>query len=197
MFPKRTLFICTILLQLVNIYTLEADENESGARLLVSKQILNKYIVENMDLVVKYTIYNIGNSAAVNVMLSDTSFKPEVFLPAGGQLNVKIPRVPPVSNLTHTVVLRPVRVGFYNFSAAEVTYRNSDESTQVQVAISSEPGEGYIVAFRDYDKKFSPHLLDWAAFAVMTFPSLAIPFLLWWSSKSKYESMSKQKKNKD
>lgn len=169
MFLKRTLFICTILLQLVNIYTLEADENESGARLLVSKQILNKYIVENMDLVVKYTIYNIGNSAAVNVMLTDTSFKPEVFLPAGGQLNVRIPRVPPVSNLTHTVVLRPVRVGFYNFSAAEVTYRNSDESTQVQVAISSEPGEGYIVAFRDYDKKFSPHLVGGSPFLILAF----------------------------
>ena len=35
--------------------------------------------------------------------------------------------------------------------------------------------------------------LDWVAFAVMTCPSLGIPFLLWWSSKSKYEAISTKK----
>lgn len=29
----------------------------------------------------------------------------------------------------------------------------------MQVAVTSEPGEGLIIAFKDYDKKFSPHLV--------------------------------------
>merc|ERR1711955_132922 len=83
-------------------------------------------------------------------------------------------------------------MGYFNFTAAEVTY-GAGESAGTVVGLSSDPGQGVIIALRDYERQFSAHLLDWAAFAVMTLPSLGIPFLLWWSSKSKYESIMLKK----
>jgi hypothetical protein len=40
------------------------NEDLEDAKLLVVKSILNNYIVEGLDLSIKYTIYNIGNRFA-------------------------------------------------------------------------------------------------------------------------------------
>jgi Translocon-associated protein beta (TRAPB). len=46
-------FLSFLVLVALSSYALGNDEEETGARLLISKHILNKYLVEDMDIVVK------------------------------------------------------------------------------------------------------------------------------------------------
>ncbi|CAB0038109.1 unnamed protein product [Trichogramma brassicae] len=169
----------------------EQVQQDEGARLLVSKNVHNKYLVENMDVIVKYTVFNIGSSAALEVEITDNSFDPDNFAHVSGELSARVDRVPPNTNVTHTVVVRPRKAGYFNFTSAEVLYRRKEDAPMLQVAASSEPGMAFFTSYKEYNKKFSSHVVDWAAFAVMTLPSLAIPFGLWFSSKHRYEKLSK------
>lgn len=125
---KKIIF--TVLFAILGAIYCDTDE-EAGPRLLVSKQILNKYLVENMDIIVKYTIYNIGNSAAIGVQLVDNGFHPEAFDIVGGQLTARIDRIPPQSNISHITVVRPTKYGYFNFTGAEVNYKSSEDSKNV------------------------------------------------------------------
>jgi len=49
-------FLSFLALVALSSYVLGNDEEETGARLLISKHVLNKYLVEDMDIVVKVCI---------------------------------------------------------------------------------------------------------------------------------------------
>merc|ERR1719415_176173 len=167
----------------------ETDSKTSeAAKLLVSKQIQNKYLVEGMDVVIRYGLYNVGDSVASDIVLTEAGFGTDDFDVAGGQTVVKFNRIPPKANNTHILVVRPKKFGYFNFTSAEVKYKYNDEEG-FKTGFSSDPGQGLIISLKDYERQFSAHMLDWIAFAVMTLPSIGIPFLLWHSSKSKYEGL--------
>merc|ERR1712244_201725 len=66
------------------------DSGTGNAKLLVSKRIQNKYLVEGKDVVIHYGLYNVGDNAATDVVLSEVGFGPNDFDVAGGQTVVKI-----------------------------------------------------------------------------------------------------------
>jgi len=181
--------ICVVLVATLCV-TLSAETE--NARLLASKNLLNVYLVEDKDITVQYDIYNVGGSSALETELVDKSFADTDFEVVHGSLSVKWQRIGPGSNVTHVVIVKPKKAGYFNFTSADLSYLPSETATERQYAYTSAPGEGGVVNFKDYDRKFSPHILDWAAFAVMSMPSLGIPYLLWHGSKSKYEQKPKK-----
>jgi len=182
----------------MSLTVLTEEEVTTPARLLIEKQVLNKYLVESRDIVVNYNIFNVGQSAATDILISDSSFSEEHFDLISGILKFTVPRLGPGSNITHSAVVRPKAGiwGRFNFTAGDVSYMTDETSKEPQIGFTSEPGEGFIVSLKEFDRRFSPHVLDWAAFAIMTLPSLVIPFLLWFRSKSKYEAIVSSNKSK-
>ena len=147
----RTTLLCLLL-------AVVCSKAEDGSvRLLLSKQTYNKYLVEGMDMVVKYNLYNVGDNAATNVKVVDNGFRAEDFDIVSGQLKYKLNRVEPGANSSQTVLVRAKKFGYFNFTAAEVTY--SGEGAGVTLTdLSSDPGQGVIIAARDYDRQFSAHM---------------------------------------
>jgi len=170
-------------------------ELENEARLLVHKELLSKYLIESMDTVIKYSVYNIGGVTATNVVLKDPSLGTD--FEVIGDSDVSFGRISPQGNTSHTIVVRPLKAGYFNLTSAIVSYSSGENTQDVHSVFSSEPltaeGPVYIAAFKDFDKRFSPHFLDWAAFAVMAVPPLVIPFMLWHACKAKYETVAIKK----
>ncbi len=53
--------VCVTFAILFGLIQAAVVEDLEDAKLLFNKQILNNYVVEGTDIVIKYSIYNIGN----------------------------------------------------------------------------------------------------------------------------------------
>lgn len=186
----------TILILLVlegSLQLVTAQQATTNAKLLVDKEVHNKYIVEGRDILVNYHLINIGGSPARDVKVIDDTFPKERFELINGYLTFTIPEIAPGTNVTHAVVLRPRANtwGPHRFGPARVEYK-LNEAGQLQLATTSELGEAYVVAARTFDKKFSSQIFDWIVFTLMCLPSLAGPYYLWNQSDSKFKNLAQK-----
>ncbi|ODN00373.1 Translocon-associated protein subunit beta [Orchesella cincta] len=169
---------------------LESDTTTKVAHLLIQKRFRNSFIVEGLDLIVEYNIFNVGPIVASRVHLKDSSFEDDSnFIRVSGFTDVDLGRIPAGANVSHIIVVRPVRPGHYNFTGAQITYSPGEEQDDV-IGTSSEPGTILVHSSVAYHRTNSPHYEEWMAFGVLLLPSLIIPYMLWFSSQSKYERMA-------
>ena len=82
-------------------------------------------------MVVRYALYNVGTAAATNIRVQDSGFGSVDFTPVAGLASFQLDRLAPGANATHTAVFRPLRFGFFNFTAAQVSYMASETAAEV------------------------------------------------------------------
>lgn len=59
-------------------------------------------------------------------------------------LQVEWRNIAPGGNVTHVVVVKPLQAGYFNFTAAHLTYTPSEDA-EPQQAFTSMPGQGLCV----------------------------------------------------
>lgn len=172
------------------------QQSTTNAKLMVDKEIMNKYIVEGRDIVVNYHLINIGGSVARDIKIIDDTFPSDRFEIVNGYTSFTIDKVEPSTNVTSTVILRPKSNswGPHRFGPAKVEYKCND-ANQLQLATTSELGEAYVVAARTFDRKFSSQLFDWLFFVILCTPSVLGPYYLWYQSDSKYNNLAAKQAN--
>lgn len=189
----RQLFTFTVCLALIAIscQLVAAQQTTTNAKLLVDKEIQNKYIVEGRDIVVSYHLINIGGSVARDVRVIDDTFPSDRFELVNGYTTFTIAQIKPGANATHVAVLkpRPNSWGPHRFGPARVEYKLNDAG-QLQLSTTSELGEAYVVAARTFDRKFSSQFFDWFIFAILCVPSVYGPYYLWYQSDSKFSNLA-------
>ncbi|KAL7065156.1 hypothetical protein AAHC03_04394 [Spirometra sp. Aus1] len=155
------------------------------ARLAVTKEILNTYLVESKEVTVLYTIYNFSPSRAARDVEIHDRFPDTDFTFLHGSRSTRWTSIAPGTNITHAVIVVPRFVGAYNFTSAEVLYK-AGADTKVTYGYSSAPGVRYVVTPSHFNRQFASHWLEWICFAFITAPCIAIPYMLWRSGASKY-----------
>uniref|UniRef100_A0AC34RIK8 Translocon-associated protein subunit beta n=1 Tax=Panagrolaimus sp. JU765 TaxID=591449 RepID=A0AC34RIK8_9BILA len=174
-----------------------ADESAkpalNSARILVSKHTLSQYAVENMDYVVQYDLYNVGDQAAREVVLDDrNAFPSQSFEVIKGLLQIRWDRINPGENVTHSVVLHPRSYGVFNVTSAIVSYYPTENAKETRIVYSTAPGEGYIYRQKDYERRFGSKISVWIIFLVLVAPSIALPYYLWNSINVAYPLIKKK-----
>ncbi|XP_002132080.2 translocon-associated protein subunit beta-like [Ciona intestinalis] len=179
-----------VLVLFLSCFCVVASE-ESSAKLILTKNILNSIITQGNDLAIEYNMYNIGDGVATDVELADSTLHDTDFELISGKMSVKWDRIQPGTNVTHVVVVRPLKSGAQNFTSAVVQYVASEDS-EPKFGFSSEIGEVEILSLKEYNRLYAPHVVEWGMFGIWTIPSLLLPYMLYYNSKTKYTVKSKK-----
>eukprot|EP00045_Choanoeca_perplexa_P013100 m.146332 g.146332 ORF g.146332 m.146332 type:complete len:184 (+) comp16236_c1_seq1:48-599(+) len=177
-------------MQTILVLCMLATAFAQDALLAVSKDVVNTRSVAERDIVVRYSIFNLGDATAKDITLTDESFDEQNsgFTRISGLPSVTFAEIAPGSNVSHHVVVQASYPGYYNLSSAKVTYYSNEAADIETVAQSSQPKQVPIVPQDDFARAFDTHILDWIVFLAAAVALVYVPFSVYQASVEKYSS---------
>jgi len=155
-----------------------------GPALLVKREILNLEIVAGFETVINYEIYNVGHVAAVNVDLDDDTWSADKFEVISGLTDAHWDRIGPGANVSHVVVVKARGEGEIELPPAVVTYRSGLGGDKQKGYSNFRKGPIPITTTSFTQRRSAAHFREWGVFLGLAALSTAVPFGIWFSSKS-------------
>jgi len=174
---RSSLFIIVLL----SIVSLVLCDNRGY--LLIHKQlntlsnIPHLYAVDE-PIIVNITVYNVGDSAAYSVAVSDEW--PTTFELTRGSLKGAFEEIASGGRVSYnfTVIPRESSAGIIETSRAHVRYQSVIDGTD-HTAYSNNPLNVTILTAERYQKLTAKHFLEWTIFSTISLLAIFLPLLSW------------------
>jgi len=164
------------------------------AELIVAKTVLTRNPVVNQEMMVSVRIFNVGSGPAYDITLNDMSWLRENFTAEAGILGARWEKLAAGQNITHNFVVIPSRPTVMRAAPATVSYHSSARGGKELTAFSSIPNYGYLRIYRanEVPNRSLPHYFEWTVFAALIAAALALPAVLYTSSKKSFASAQRK-----
>jgi len=185
---SKSIFVSILVLFVIFVSYANAD-------ILAYKYHVTGYAVVDEDLVVTIKIFNVGESTAFDVTVTD-EWPEDYFGKASGIHSALFEKILPGGNVSHSFIVKPKMSGYFESNPAKVEYRYSPRGS-VETTYSNQIGTFDVDATNELARRTNPHWKEWGIFAVLGFCAI-LPAYYWWSSiVSEYENgIKREKKNK-
>jgi len=128
--------------------------------------------IVNNDIIFSLTIYNVGDSDALDVSLDDEL--PSKFKLVAGYTGVRWAKLAPGENLTHSYIARSPRAGSIASKRATASYKDSNGHSYATTSSSG----GKVIRVYDWkqvDRRDGAHFREWIIFVILSFVTVAVP----------------------
>ncbi|CAL2040720.1 hypothetical protein CAEBREN_29022 [Caenorhabditis brenneri] len=167
---------------------------DAAARVLVEKDFISMYPVANQENVYEYHLVNIGDTSAVDVVLSDRdSFPTDRFEVLKGSLDARFAVILPNATASHHIIVAP-RISQPILEADVVVDYTDSETKKVSRVTTTWYNKG---RFTHYLNKEAIRNLNgstamyFVCFGALTVPVTAMCALLYAYSKRRYSTIKK------
>ncbi|GAB0496344.1 hypothetical protein MMPV_007656 [Pyropia vietnamensis] len=155
----------------------------NDAFLILSRSIETPNILENHNLTLLYSVFNVGGGEATDLALVDQSFPAQRFSLLEGSFSKKWPSLAPGASVTSSVVVDARRAGTFYTHPAVLSYKPVG-GVETKTTSAS---DGTISVEDEYtfNKRTDMHVTDWIAFAVASALTVFGPYMAYVTSSRK------------